>query len=171
MSKSIWQYFFHLELLVLYGDIMCRNSHMVPYFLLALTLFPTSLHLYLFFSGLFYFIYCCTGWGLALVGGRGGRERAGTSGRREVIGKGVGGLIRCKWCVHIHVNAKIKPVETVPGIRGGRMEENSGGGKFKYNIFDRTFVNTTMYPPFPATSPSHQCQLPSHQGRICSPIW
>jgi hypothetical protein len=28
------------------------------------------------------------------------------------------------------------PVETVPGIRGGRMKESSGGGKFKYDIFD-----------------------------------
>jgi hypothetical protein len=28
------------------------------------------------------------------------------------------------------------PVETVPGIRGGVMEERSGGGEFKLDIFD-----------------------------------
>jgi hypothetical protein len=28
------------------------------------------------------------------------------------------------------------PVETVPGIGGGEMKESSGGGEFKYNIFD-----------------------------------
>jgi hypothetical protein len=34
------------------------------------------------------------------------------------------------------VNAKMIPVETVPGIRGGRMKESSGGGEFKSNVFD-----------------------------------
>jgi hypothetical protein len=28
------------------------------------------------------------------------------------------------------------PVETVPAIRGGEMEENSRGGKIRYDIFD-----------------------------------
>jgi hypothetical protein len=28
------------------------------------------------------------------------------------------------------------PVKTVPGIRGYKMKENSGGGEFKYDIFD-----------------------------------
>jgi hypothetical protein len=28
------------------------------------------------------------------------------------------------------------PVETVPGIRGGGMKENSGGGEFNCDIFD-----------------------------------
>jgi hypothetical protein len=28
------------------------------------------------------------------------------------------------------------PVETVSGIRGGGMKESSGGGEFKYDIFD-----------------------------------
>jgi hypothetical protein len=36
----------------------------------------------------------------------------------------------------MYVNAKMLPVETVPGIRGGEMKETSGGGKFKYDIYD-----------------------------------
>jgi hypothetical protein len=36
----------------------------------------------------------------------------------------------------MYVNAKMIPVETIPGIRGGEMGERSGGGEFKYDIFD-----------------------------------
>jgi hypothetical protein len=36
----------------------------------------------------------------------------------------------------VYVNAKMIPVETVPGIGGGGMNESSGGGEFKYDIFD-----------------------------------
>jgi hypothetical protein len=36
----------------------------------------------------------------------------------------------------MYVNAKMIPVKTVPGIRGRKMKESSGGGKFKYDIFD-----------------------------------
>jgi hypothetical protein len=36
----------------------------------------------------------------------------------------------------MHVNAKMIPVETVPGIKGQGMKESSGGGEFKYDIFD-----------------------------------
>jgi hypothetical protein len=28
------------------------------------------------------------------------------------------------------------PVETIPGIGGGGIKENSGGGEFKHDIFD-----------------------------------
>jgi hypothetical protein len=45
-------------------------------------------------------------------------EKAGTSVGGRMWGKRVGGKIRHKKCVHIHVNAKMMPVETVPGIRG-----------------------------------------------------
>jgi hypothetical protein len=38
-------------------------------------------------------------------------------------------------CVHIYVNGKMIPVETVPGM-GVVVKENVGGGKFKYDIFD-----------------------------------
>jgi hypothetical protein len=36
----------------------------------------------------------------------------------------------------MYVNTKMIPVETVPGIEGRGMEESSGEGEFKYNIFD-----------------------------------
>jgi hypothetical protein len=35
-------------------------------------------------------------------------------------------------CVH----AKLTPVESVPRTRGERMKESSGGGEFKYDVFD-----------------------------------
>jgi hypothetical protein len=56
--------------------------------------------------------------------GPGGRELAPVGGGR---GKMVGGGIRCKKYVHMYVNAKMKPIETVPGIRGGEIKESSGG--------------------------------------------
>jgi hypothetical protein len=31
----------------------------------------------------------------------------------------------------MYVNAKMVPIETDPGIRGGRMKESIGGGEFK----------------------------------------
>jgi hypothetical protein len=34
-------------------------------------------------------------------------------------GKAVGGLIWCKYCVHMYVNGKMIPVETIPGMREG----------------------------------------------------
>jgi hypothetical protein len=36
----------------------------------------------------------------------------------------------------MYVNAKMLPVETVPGIEGGGIKESSGGGEFKYDVFD-----------------------------------
>jgi hypothetical protein len=36
----------------------------------------------------------------------------------------------------MYVNAKVIPGETFPVIRGGEMEWSSGGGEFKYHIFD-----------------------------------
>jgi hypothetical protein len=51
-------------------------------------------------------------------------------------GKGVGGWIRCKKCVHMYVNAKMILVETTPGIRWGDLKENIWGGEFMYDIFD-----------------------------------
>jgi hypothetical protein len=34
----------------------------------------------------------------------------------------------------MYVNRKMRPVETTPGMGGGRVKENDGGGKFNYDI-------------------------------------
>jgi hypothetical protein len=34
------------------------------------------------------------------------------------------------------VNGKMTPVETVLGMRVGRIKENGGGGEFRYEIFE-----------------------------------
>jgi hypothetical protein len=39
----------------------------------------------------------------------------------------------------MYVSAKMIPVETIPGIRGGRLKESNGRGEFKYDIFE--FLN------------------------------
>jgi hypothetical protein len=31
------------------------------------------------------------------------------------------------------VNGKMRPVETVPGMGGGEIKENGGGGEFNYD--------------------------------------
>jgi hypothetical protein len=40
---------------------------------------------------------------------------------------GKGQQIWCKYCVHMYVNGKMIPVETIPGMGGGRIKENGGG--------------------------------------------
>jgi hypothetical protein len=54
--------------------------------------------------------------------------------------------IQCKYCVHMYVNGKIIPVETIPRMGG---EENDGGGKFKYDIFtySKNFCEFHNVPP------------------------
>jgi hypothetical protein len=42
----------------------------------------------------------------------------------------------------MYVNAKMIPVEPVPGIGGGGMKERNGGGEYIVRIFE----NATMYP-------------------------
>jgi hypothetical protein len=37
--------------------------------------------------------------------------------------------------MHMLINAKMIPVETVLGIGGERMKENCGGDEFKYDMF------------------------------------
>jgi hypothetical protein len=34
----------------------------------------------------------------------------------------------------MHENGKMRPVETIPGMRGGGIKENDGEGEFNYNI-------------------------------------
>jgi hypothetical protein len=36
----------------------------------------------------------------------------------------------------VYVNAKMIPVETIIGIRGGEIKDSSREGEFKYDIFD-----------------------------------
>jgi hypothetical protein len=36
----------------------------------------------------------------------------------------------------MYINAKMIPVETVPGVREGAIEESSEVCEFKYDIFD-----------------------------------
>jgi hypothetical protein len=34
----------------------------------------------------------------------------------------------------MHENGKMRPVETIPGMGGGRIKENDGGGEFNHDI-------------------------------------
>jgi hypothetical protein len=34
----------------------------------------------------------------------------------------------------MYVNGKTVSVETIPGVGGGRIKENGGGGEFKFDI-------------------------------------
>jgi hypothetical protein len=36
----------------------------------------------------------------------------------------------------MHVNGKMISIETIPGMGGGGILENSVGGEFKYDIFN-----------------------------------
>jgi hypothetical protein len=36
----------------------------------------------------------------------------------------------------MYVNGKMKPVETIPGMKEEETKENDGVGEFKYGIFD-----------------------------------
>jgi hypothetical protein len=58
------------------------------------------------------------------------------SGSGEMGGKEVGRRIWYKKCIHMYVNAKMIPVQTIPGIKGGSMKESCGGGELKYDISD-----------------------------------
>jgi hypothetical protein len=58
-------------------------------------------------------------------------ERVGTSGSRgDSREKG------CKKCVHMHLNAKMIPVETIPGIGRVEVKGSGRGGEFKYDTVD-----------------------------------
>jgi hypothetical protein len=34
----------------------------------------------------------------------------------------------------MYINEKLRPVETIPGMEGGRIKENDGRGEFSYDI-------------------------------------
>jgi hypothetical protein len=62
--------------------------------------------------------------------------RVDTSGREEVVRRGGRRMSMVQKHAYIFINAKMIPVETVPGIWEGRVKENGGRGEFKYDIFD-----------------------------------
>jgi hypothetical protein len=43
-------------------------------------------------------------------------------------GKGMGAWIWPKYCVHMNVNGKMRPVETIPGMEWGGIKKNDEGG-------------------------------------------
>jgi hypothetical protein len=43
------------------------------------------------------------------------------------------------------VNGKMRPVETIPGVREGEIKKNGGGVNSIWYVV-RTFANVTMYP-------------------------
>jgi hypothetical protein len=45
----------------------------------------------------------------------------------------------------MHENGKMRPVETIPGMRGGRIKENDGGGEFNM-IYCKNFCKCHMDP-------------------------
>jgi hypothetical protein len=34
----------------------------------------------------------------------------------------------------MYVNGKMRPIETIPGMVGGEIKENDGGGEFNHDI-------------------------------------
>jgi hypothetical protein len=39
-----------------------------------------------------------------------------------------------KYSVLVYENGRMRSVETIPEMRGGRIKENDGGGEFNYDI-------------------------------------
>jgi hypothetical protein len=50
---------------------------------------------------------------------------------------------------YIHVNGKLRPVETVPGMGGGESKGERWRGWIQLWYIVKTFVNVTVY-PYPA---------------------
>jgi hypothetical protein len=59
-----------------------------------------------------------------------------TSGRGEKVEKECKRVNMGKYCVHMYINGKMIPVETVPGMGRREIKENGEGDEFKYDIFD-----------------------------------
>jgi hypothetical protein len=47
----------------------------------------------------------------------------------------------------MYENGKMRPVESIPGMRGRRIKENDRGGELTM-INCKNFCNTTMYPQY-----------------------
>jgi hypothetical protein len=52
----------------------------------------------------------------------------------EDIRKGCRRVNVVEYYVLMHENGKMRPVETIPGMGGGRIKENDGGGEFNYDL-------------------------------------
>jgi hypothetical protein len=53
----------------------------------------------------------------------------GTSGRGKISGKGEGGRIWCKYYILMYESGKMRPVETILRMGGGRRKEKDGGSE------------------------------------------
>jgi hypothetical protein len=71
------------------------------------------------------------------------REQVGKSGpvwalvpvgEGRNIRKGCGKVNMVEYYVLMYENGKMRPVETLPGMGGGRIKENDGGGEFNCDI-------------------------------------
>jgi hypothetical protein len=55
-------------------------------------------------------------------------------GEGRNIRKGCGKVNMVEYYVLIYENGKMRPVETLPGMGGGRIKENDGGDGFNYDL-------------------------------------
>jgi hypothetical protein len=46
----------------------------------------------------------------------------------------------------MYENGKIRPIKTIPGMRGGDIKESDGGDEFNYDV--RNSINVTVYPQY-----------------------
>jgi hypothetical protein len=58
----------------------------------------------------------------------------GTSGKGDIIRKACRGLIWWEYYVLMYENRKMRPVETISGMGGGRIKENDVRSEFNYDI-------------------------------------
>jgi hypothetical protein len=58
-------------------------------------------------------------------------------------GKGIEGWIWCKYCVHMCINAKMIPAESIPGVGARKNKGEWQRGWIHYGIFDYKSYNAT----------------------------
>jgi hypothetical protein len=70
----------------------------------------------------------------------------GTSRRGEDIRKGCRRVNMVEYYVHMYENGKMRPVETIPGIEGGKITKNDGGVNLA-KIYCKHFCKCHSVPP------------------------
>jgi hypothetical protein len=50
--------------------------------------------------------------------------------------------------VHMYVNGKMRPVETITGMGVGGIKKKGGGGGVQLQYIIKTFANVTVYPQY-----------------------